>query len=103
MIAIYYDRDRDTLYAGGVARAFPPKSLAAAVVGDMIEIWIGNASGRIIGPIPFSWIAAQDGSTFTSVAETKAYLDEEFSKSPIISGSSVTIDDPVPTFEAALR
>lgn len=83
-VAVFYDPAHPGIYIGGIARAFPPQSLVTLQNPDgSIEIWLANNSGRVAGPFQYTVYTDQAGDTFSSSTAAKAYLDGQFSKTPI--------------------
>lgn len=82
-VAVYYDDARELLFVSGMPEAFPPRALVAVRISNIIEIWVGQSTKLV--RVDFSRITDEAGGTFASAVDAKAYLDDQFSRSPSLA------------------
>jgi hypothetical protein len=84
MIRVFYDETSDQILISGEKRPFPLRSLEmVAMPNSKVLIKLSNANVPIIGPVPWTLIRDESGSSFTTQEELTDYIDSIFLRNPV--------------------
>lgn len=71
---VYHDAAKRVIVVENDPNAYPEGSLAFTDDGTQVSIWGPGGQFTVLGPVPFSEIAREDGTPFSMVGDCRSYL-----------------------------